>query len=423
MQTGDSPTTPWDGELEALVNENSRRSSRQHSSVSAKIRAIVTGSSPSQVHPINGPTDAFGRGPIHQAVCSGNVLQLSTLLQAEGAADQLRTLDEAGYSPIHTACAVFLPQINQPMGVRNELTRLLLDAGTDANMGDRRGNTPLHWAARTGDTDSVTELLRHQASVDSLNEMEETPLHWAMRTGMRGTKIVALLLENRARPSHLNKMNRRPMDVAAEGFDDQEGSIAWYTKETPRKHQREFKKALKMTNGERRDSRANLFIRSDHSRTLILHHPECLDHLTKSETDWEAPDRVTTILSRIATPGIYPHEVTISTDFDKAQLDVLSRVHSTEYLSFVSKLSKDLEKKLKETGAYDSEAAAASVVPFTPMVQRTMVHLDTGVVKDGSMSDTSFGAGSLRASRRAAGAVQHAVNWYVFPWELMAGWK
>lgn len=32
-------------------------------------------------------------------------------------------------------------------------------------------------------------------------------------------------------------------------------------------------------------------------------------------------------------------------------------------------------------------------------------------VKKGSHSDTSFSSGSLRAARRAAGAVKHAVDW------------
>lgn len=32
-------------------------------------------------------------------------------------------------------------------------------------------------------------------------------------------------------------------------------------------------------------------------------------------------------------------------------------------------------------------------------------------IKQAAHSDTSFSAGSLRAARRAAGAVQHAVDW------------
>ena len=45
----------------------------------------------------------------------------------------------------------------------------------------------------------------------------------------------------------------------------------------------------------------------------------------------------------------------------------------------------------------------------TWQVQRTMMKDST--IKKGQHSDTSFSAGSLRAARRAAGAVQHAVDW------------
>ncbi len=45
-------------------------------------------------------------------------------------------------------------------------------------------------------------------------------------------------------------------------------------------------------------------------------------------------------------------------------------------------------------------------------VQRSMTKIiDSNSVKLGEHSDTSFSAGSLRAARRAAGAVQHAVDW------------
>ncbi len=37
--------------------------------------------------------------------------------------------------------------------------------------------------------------------------------------------------------------------------------------------------------------------------------------------------------------------------------------------------------------------------------------IESNSVKLGEHSDTSFSAGSLRAARRAAGAVQHAVDW------------
>lgn len=406
--TGESPSTPWESDLMTLVNEKNRRSARAPSSVSAKIRSIVTGSSTSQVHPINGPPSSFGRSALHQAVCRGDRSTLQTILADLSDKKDLTKIDEAGFAPLHSACAKFLPQIDQPMGQRNDVVRMLLEAGADATVADRNGNTPLHWAARTGDTDAAEELLGRHAPVDAINGSEETALHWAMRTGMRGTKMVAILLENRARPSSLNYLFRRPMDVAAEGFDDQEGSVAWYNIHPERKN-REFKKIHRMTTSERRDTRMNFFIRSDHSRTLLLHHPECLEHKAKNDTDWEAPDRIRAILEGIKPPNICPHEVSITTEFDKASLELLSRVHSAEYLSFVSKLSKDLEKKLRDAGTFDQAAAASSVVPFTPMVQRTMIQIEESEIKD--CSDTSFSVGSLNAARRAAGAVQHAVNW------------
>ena len=49
------------------------------------------------------------------------------------------------------------------------------------------------------------------------------------------------------------------------------------------------------------------------------------------------------------------------------------------------------------------------VVPFTPMVQRKILKEER--TKDNDHSDTAFSVGSLKAARRAAGAVQHAVDW------------
>ena len=40
-----------------------------------------------------------------------------------------------------------------------------------------------------------------------------------------------------------------------------------------------------------------------------------------------------------------------------------------------------------------------------------MTKIRDSAVKLGDHSDTSFSVGSLRAARRAAGAVQHAVDW------------
>jgi acetoin utilization deacetylase AcuC-like enzyme len=64
---------------------------------------------------------------------------------------------------------------------------------------------------------------------------------------------------------------------------------------------------------------------------------------------------------------IQDHEIQVTTEFDKASLDFLSRVHSAEYLTFVNKLSKELEKR-NQTATNENPTSTPSIVPFTPMV-------------------------------------------------------
>jgi Ankyrin repeats (3 copies) len=305
-----------------------------------------------------------------------------------------------------------------------------LTAGADHAQLDSRGNSPLHWVARAGDVGAADQLLQADCShiINAQNRYGETPLHWAMRAGIRGAAIVNRLISHGAEQGILDKNFRRAIDVAVEGFADDESSVAAMKLRCQGKAvSTELKKMYKITVAERRETRSNFLICSAQSRTLVLHHPECLEHHTKSTADWEAPDRVRTIMKRILpssdptgsteTSGIFPHEVTVSQEFDRASLDLLSRVHSTEYLSFVNKLSKDLERTVNESGGSSSSDADQSswspppVVPFTPMVQRSMIKIDESNVKLSDNSDTSFSVGSLRAARRAAGSVQHAVDW------------
>jgi acetoin utilization deacetylase AcuC-like enzyme len=247
-------------------------------------------------------------------------------------------------------------------------------------------------------------------SLDLQNEEGETALHWAMRAGKIGLSVVRVLLENGARASLFNNRYQRPIDVAAEGFQ----GVCHQSK-----HEKSSLFSEMELNSDQddkvdaiRQSRMNLFCFSPQSRTLLLHHPECLEHVPKSESDWEAPDRVTSIMNEIAS-NIREYEVQISTDFDKASLELLSRVHSAEYLTFVNNLSKELEKRSEQWENANSNSSNSKkdtpVVPFTPMVQRTMGRDDKDI-KKGSHSDTSFSAGSLRAARRAAGAVKHAID-------------
>lgn len=432
---GESPVTPWDGQLQALRSEVSKKAisppasdEPSNSGLTSLPPLPFTEGMAVSMPTITGPSDSSKRTPLHKAVAKMDLVTVHALLEevANRSEGVLQRLDEAGHAPIHSACAA---KLVYPEAESVAMVSALLVAGADPSQTDRKGNTPLHWAARAGDKDVAVKLLLRNSPLNAKNHTGETPLHWALRSGNRGIEVATVLLENGARPGILSKEFRRPIDVAAEGYLDEHFSLAdlMFRDEQGQNVKKDLKRVLKETVRERKDARANLLIRSAHSRTLVLHHPECLEHHPKSEHDWEAPDRIRSIMRRVLpssdstgvteTSGVFPHEITVSQEFDRAKLDLLSRVHSTDYLSFVNELSKDLERQVKEAGGAPSDHATFSppptVVPFTPLVQRTMIKIDDASVKSGLNSDTSFSAGSLKAARRAAGAVQHAVDWYV----------
>jgi hypothetical protein len=197
-----------------------------------------------------------------------------------------------------------------------------------------------------------------------------------MRAGRRGQSVVRVLIEDGARANISNNSFRTPLDVAAAGFDF---AMKRSTKMTKLKPESIDSKMVEET----RDCRANFFSCSPSSRTLVLHHPECLEHIPKSDADWECPDRISSILSKLteAREGAFgskveldefsesfrfsPREITVSTDFERASLELISRVHSAEYLAFVNELSKTLKKRQKEES---SESSSIMTIPFTPHV-------------------------------------------------------
>ena len=430
-----SPVTPWDGQLEALVNEKAKSSSnntQQASEMDTVTAAKVGIVQDEELPPVCGPGSAFGRSKLHGAICDMDLnllqVQLREITINKSDVDLLARLDDAGFAPLHTAAALRLRHPDySPLAL--EIVRKLLLAGANPNIQDKDGNTPLHWSARAGDHEVAAHLLIRNSQLNAKSKRGDTPLHWAVRGGRMGINVMALLVESGARVDAVDNKFKKPIDVAAEGYLDSESSIASlkardgvHDTAGGGKMSRELKKLLREKLNEISETRSQLFERSHSCRTLVLHHPECLEHVAKSQADWEAPDRVVAIMTRVSQPNnlngeeeIRDHEITLSSEFERANLDLLSRVHSTDYLQFVQTLSKDLEKQVRDAGGggYGDEdgEGKAHVVPFTPMVQRSMIKVSESAVKSVSNSDTAFSAGSLRAARRAAGAVQHAVDW------------
>jgi ankyrin repeat protein len=52
--------------------------------------------------------------------------------------------------------------------------------------------TPLHYAAKSGNSELVVLLIDRGASVDALTIANETPSHWAAQSG--NSEIIALLM-------------------------------------------------------------------------------------------------------------------------------------------------------------------------------------------------------------------------------------
>ena len=364
------------------------------------------------------------RSTLQLAVYNGSVNDVSQICSTLAASNSSAIMerDDAGYYPLHSAAALgLLEQFGPSSGEAMSICQLLIDNGADVTCRDPQGNTPVHWAARAGNCELLGLLLSKSCPLDAQNDEGETALHWAMRAGDLGALTTKVLVENGARVNIFNRNFRRPLDVAAEGFEEgNEDSLGKGDTSSA---------STKVDERIRRSTRWNLMRVSSQCRTLVLNHEECLDHLAKSDHDWEVPDRIDNIMSTLTSrttescdPGddqfFKPYEVTISNEFERATLELLSRIHSAEYLSFVNDLSKELERKRKQQLIEDIQSNADAddvaerpthVVPFTPMVQRKI--LKDEKTKDDTHSDTAFSAGSLKAARRAAGAVQHAVDW------------
>ena len=291
----------------------------------------------------------------------------------------LNKAEHARDTALFIACSC-VPADNKQQNVV-DICHLLIDHGANACLVDDKVGTCLHLVANNG-YDAVARLLLNRGcSANEVDENGDTAMHIAARCQFKD--FLYLLITFGANCHVRNAKGRAAIDIVDE-LTNTGISLE--------------KQVLK-----RDEIRSLLFSLEPRLRTLVLYHEDCLEHFPRRQSDWEGPDRLKCIMSQLNNSNLFrENELEISTQFDKAPVELLSRVHSPEYITFVDSLSKQMQRP--------SGADEATPVPFTPQVQRFLLNQNTNETKNGEYSDTAFSAGTLSAARRAAGAVAHAVD-------------
>jgi ankyrin repeat protein len=93
-----------------------------------------------------------------------------------------------------------------------ELLKLLLAHKADPNLTNKQGETPLHVAPRTGNTNAVALLVAHGANVNARAENGATPLHTAVSA--RRLDMVEALIAAHADLNATDQAGRTPLDIA-----------------------------------------------------------------------------------------------------------------------------------------------------------------------------------------------------------------
>jgi ankyrin repeat protein len=120
----------------------------------------------------------------------------------------------AGDTPLHAAAA----------GYRNDIARALIKNGANVNAENRRGATPIHYAADGGpvfrswnpeaQAEMIVLLIKGGASPNALDKSGVAPLHRAVR--QRCPKAVDSLLRNGADVRLKNKSGSTPLHLAVQ---------------------------------------------------------------------------------------------------------------------------------------------------------------------------------------------------------------
>jgi hypothetical protein len=118
------------------------------------------------IHPLE--TAVKRRSNFHSLICTGSVervIQEATLLEKNNQGEEkLKYImvehDSIGFTPLHSAVCL-LSSDSKTENSALKVTTVLLAAGADVFQVDGFGNTALHWAARSGNSEVIQLLAIH----------------------------------------------------------------------------------------------------------------------------------------------------------------------------------------------------------------------------------------------------------------------
>lgn len=145
--------------------------------------------------------------PLFRAIRQGTPADIQKHL-ASGTSPDVPSAD-GRYRPL-----IFLAGLNMSETYRGEMLALLLQAGANPAAPNKNGDTPLHEAARRGDTATAAKLLAHGADIHAVNNNGDTALHMAATaacaTGQN--RMVDFLLSRGANNLLRNKQGKTAQD-------------------------------------------------------------------------------------------------------------------------------------------------------------------------------------------------------------------
>ncbi|CAM9162818.1 unnamed protein product, partial [Ectocarpus fasciculatus] len=363
-ESSSPPLTPWEGELRELEEKNKQENFFK-----------VTLSTPKQLKNFS--------LELRQCITSCDDKALIDLISPRQTMSMAATLNNSfgplGETPLHMACSLN-PASSASVSPEAVLSicKVLLEYGASTEGTDRRGQTSLHRAAAVGLRDVGKLLINKGSAINAVDENGDTALH--ISASYSNFSFIELLADFGCNCHVRNLQSRCAIDIAATKAECSDAGMTELRNRT----------------------RQLMMLSEPRHRTLVLYHDDCLQHIARTADDWEGPDRLGGIVVGVKDANKFqPFELEISDQFEKADVELLQRVHSPEYIAFVNSLS----KQLQTSGENEAKKPA---VAFTPQVQKTM--LGQGETKPSEYCDTSFSSGTLRAARRAAGAVAHAVD-------------